>query len=86
MAHIRGVDFQILMPDKEYDITHDIEGAMNAAVRYFNFLVPVNKDGLTPAELSGSLPAPIVEFIRNNKEKRYNKVVEVDTDFFTATT
>ncbi len=86
MAHIRGVDFQILMPDKEFDISHDIEGAMNAAVRYFNFLVPVNKEGLTPAELSGSLPAPIFEFIRNNKEKRYNKVVEVDIDFFTATT
>ena len=85
MAPTRGVDFQIMMPDEEFDITHDVEGALNVAVQYFNFLVPVNKEGLTPAELGGSLPAPVVEFIRNNKEKRYNKVVEVDTDFFTAT-
>jgi hypothetical protein len=86
MAQIRGVDFQIMMPNKEFEATHDLDGAIDAAVRYFNFLVPVNKDGLTPAELGGSLSTPIADFINNNKEKRYNKVVELDTDFFTAMT
>ena len=84
MAHTRGVDFQIMMPNREFEGSHDIHGAMDAAVRYFNFLVPVNKDGLTPAELGGSLSASVADFILNNKEKRYNKVVELDTDFFTA--
>lgn len=86
MAQIKGVDFQIMMPNKEFETTHDLNGAIDAAVRYFNFLVPVNKDGLTPAELGGSLSAPVADFINSNKEKRYNKVVELDTDFFTAMT
>ena len=59
MSDKRGLDFQIMMTDKEFDDTHDVSGAMDAAIRYFNFLVPVNRDGSTPVELLGSLPAHI---------------------------
>lgn len=86
MSDKRGLDFQIMMTDKEFDETHDVSGAMDAAIRYFNFLVPVNRDGSTPVELLGSLPAHIGEFIKKNKEKRFSKVAEIDSDFFTAMT
>ena len=69
MSGKRGLDFQIMMTDKEFDETHDVSGAMDAAIRYFNFLVPVNRDGSTPAELLGSLPAHIGEYIKKIKKK-----------------
>ncbi len=75
-------DFEVLMPDKAFSESHDVEKAIELGLIYLNTLLPDLETGLVPyMGKPANLSPDLISFIDANKEKRVSgKIYNLDKE------
>lgn len=79
-------DFEVLMPDKAFSESHNVDRAIELGLIYLNALSPDPETGLVPYEMRRSNLSPeLSSFIAVNKEKfRTDKIYHMDKELHRA--